>query len=298
MIWYAARIVAGGVVALIAAAIIIYFCLELPLDLAGHAADPGATAGKFATWLIALFTGNLGVSPSASGPIGVIVAGRLAVTLPLIGLGLLVAALSGGALGYGATRRARTLDRGVSAISTLFAAVPNFWLGMLFVIVFAVTLHWLPPGGFVPWTSSLLLALQSLILPALTLGLPVGAMLALRVRDAIVAAQAAPSIRAAQMRGMKTAEAFRAHGIRHVVLAVLDAAAPAAMSLAAGSVIVETVFYLPGLGRLMLDGAAARDVAVVSSAALVLMSISVVLFAALRLAAGWLDPRISQWAAA
>jgi peptide/nickel transport system permease protein len=298
MIWYTARIVGGAVVALVAATLIVFLCLDVPVDMARHAADPGATAGRFAAWIIGLVTGNLGVSTSAAAPVGLIIGSRLAVTLPLIGLAVLVAALSAGALGYGATRRVGLLDRALSALSALLAIVPNFWLGMLLSTVFAVSLHWLPSGGFVPWTSSLPLALQSLILPALALGLPVGAMLSLRVRDAIVGAHNAPYIRAAQLRGMSARAAFRAHGIRHAVLAILEAAAPAAMSLAIGSVIVETVFYLPGLGRLMLDGAAARDVPLVSSSLVVLMTISAVLFLMLRLAAGWLDPRISQRAPA
>jgi len=100
------------------------------------------------------------------------------------------------------------------------------------------------------------------------------------------------------MQGQTPAEIFRTHGRRHVAIAALAAAGSAALSLATGSVIVETVFYLPGLGRLMLDAAVVHDAPLVKSAVLTLMIISVVLAVALRLVAGWADPRISQRAAA
>jgi len=298
MLWHALKVIAGGLVALIAAALIVFLCLDTPADWSATTSDPAGAASRFAIWLFGHFTGNLGVSSSASAPVGALIAGRLAVTLPLIGLGLVVTALSAAALGYAATRGMPWLDRGMAALSRLLGLIPGFWLGMLLVMLFALTLHWLPNGGFVPWTSNLPLALVSLVMPALTLGLPVGALLALRIRDAIVEARGAPYVTVARLRGMTPAAAFRAHGVRHVVLALLSAAGPLAMSLAAGSVIVETVFYLPGLGRLMLDAVAARDATVVKSAILVLMTISVALYIALRLATGWADPRISHRAPA
>jgi len=297
MIWHAVKVVAGGLLALVAAALIVFLCLATPAEWARTMSDPAGAAGRFVVWFFGHLTGNLGLS-AASAPVGELIAGRLSVTLPLIGLGLIVATLSGAALGYGATRGIRWLDRGTAALTRLIDLIPGFWLGMLLVLLFALTLHWLPNGGFVPWTSNLTLALVSLILPALTLGLPLGAILALRIRDAVMRTRNAPHVSAARLRGMTPAAAFRAYGVRHVILALLDTAGPLAMSLAAGSVIVETVFYLPGLGRLMLDAVAAHDAAIVKSAVLVLMTIFVALSIALRLARGWADPRISHRAPA
>ena len=297
MIWFAARTILGGIFALLAAALIAFLCLDVPPAGSSKAFDFGATAARFIGWLAGLFSGSFGLSAQAA-PVGTLIGGRLAVTLPLIALAVLFAAFVSAAIGYGTTRRAPILERGLRTLAQLLGALPNFWLGMLLVILFAVTLRWLPASGFVPWTSNAPLALASLILPALSLGLPLGAMLGLAISSEVALARNAPPIRAALARGMSAEDAFRAHGVRAAALGVLAAAVPLVLTLAAGSVVIETVFSLPGLGRLMLDGAASRDVVVVRSAILVLTAVSAVLFVLLRLAAGWADPRISRRAPA
>ena len=228
--------------------------------------------------------GNLG-----SAPIGA----ALAVTLPLILIALILSAALGAGLGIWAARRPGSLvDRALGALLRIGGAVPSFWLGTLLVLLFSATLRWLPAGGFVPWQVNPLVALSSLILPALALALPQAARLGSMVRRALVDAQTAPYLVAAEARGLTADAAMRRHGLRNALLAVLGALGPQVTTLIAGALVVENVFYLSGLGRLLFDAVAARDLGSVRAAALVLIVLLAGAALMVKLGAGWADPRV------
>ena len=230
--------------------------------------------------------GNLDLG---SAPIGA----ALAVTLPLILIALILSAALGVGLGIWAARRPGSLvDRALGALLRIGDAVPSLWLGTLLVLLFSATLRWLPAGGFVPWQVNPLVALTSLILPALALALPQAARLGSMVRRALVDAQTAPYLVAAEARGMTADAAMRRHGLRNALLAVLGALGPQITTLIAGALVVENVFYLSGLGRLLFDAVAARDLASVRAAALVLIVLLAGAVLVARLGAGWADPRV------
>lgn len=186
---------------------------------------------------------------------------RLAITVPLVILALLVAAAVGLPIGYAAARIGSWLDVALRSLATLGASLAPIWLAMLLVLLFAATLQWLQPGGFVPWQQNPVGALASLVLPALALGLPLGAETALRMREALAAALADPALRLADDMGLSRSEAIRAHAVRP---ALADLAARMAIPLALlvpASLVIENVFYLPGLGRLIFSALGAGDMA-------------------------------------
>jgi peptide/nickel transport system permease protein len=283
MTWFVTRTVLGHVGALLVALLIVF---------AFTAIGDGARL-SLGDWLGRLLVGDFGFSVSQNAPAAQLLAGGLAVTLPLVAFAAILAALIGVPAGLAAARRpASTAGRAVGVAVRLGRIVPEFWLGMLLVLVFATTLRWLPPGGFLPWQGSPLGALRSLLLPTLALGLPHAALLAGSVRDALADARRSPAVRGARARGLPLEEAVRRHGVRAAVLGLLGPVGHRLAEIVAGALVVETVFYLPGLGRLSFDAVVAHD-SVLVRAVLVVVILAIVLMAlATALSAAWLDPRL------
>ena len=292
MIWFAAKKLLGLVVTLVAATAIVFAVLEL---LPGGAPDQPALE-RFLRWLAGMLIGDFGTSASLGGPIGSLIAGRLAVTLPLVVLAALLAVLIGGLVGLGAARRPHSVwAKAVMASARLSAAIPDFWLGMLLVLLFSLTLRWLPQGGFVPWQENPFGAIESLILPALAVAVPLGALLARTVHSAVAGAQGSEFVRAAQARGLTRREAMQRHGLRSAALDVLSRAGPPFGLLIVAAVVVENVFYLPGLGRLVLDAVGARDVLLVRGGIAVLIFAVAGTMFLIDLLEAWVDPRLRAW---
>ena len=288
MLWFALRKLAAFAATVLITAWLIYAVL---------AASPGAPQAGFFGWLMHAVTGDFGVSSSTSQPIGDLIGGRLAVTVPLALLAMLAAAIVGLGVGYlAALRPGRWSDKALTALAEIGIATPNFWLGMVLVLAFAMGLHWLPPGGFVPWQDNVGGAIVSLILPALALGLPAAAALAIVTRDALAAARSAAYAVAAQARGLTAHEAFATHGLRTALLPVLQALATQCTGIIAGTVVVENVFYVPGLGRLILDALATHDLAIVGGGLLVLILLMSGTLFLLQLGLAWADPRLRSGA--
>lgn len=257
-------------------------------------AAPGAPplAAGFAGWLGHILIGDFGTSASTGGPIGGLIAARLAVTIPLALVALLLAGLIGAGLGTLAALRPRGWgDRFVMAIAGVGVAAPNFWVGMMLVLVFAGGLHLLPSGGFVPWQQNAAGALLSLLLPALALAVPAGCALAVIVRDAAVEVRESAFVLADRASGMTEVEALRRDGLRTAGLTVLRRIVPHANAIILGTVIVENVFYLPGLGRLILDAVTARDQALIGGGLVVLVLLASGMTFLMQVGFAWADPR-------
>jgi peptide/nickel transport system permease protein len=248
---------------------------------------------RFLRWLGGMATGDFGISYAQSQPVGGLIAGRLAVTLPLTFIAMVLSMAIGLPIGILAARRRGSIaDTGLMVLAQLGVAVPNFWFGMLLVLLFSVTLHWLPPGGFVPWADNPAGALNSLILPSIALALPQAAILARVMRTALVDVQGSDFIRAARARGLTMSEAVWRHGVRNALLPVLTILGLQFAFLVAGTVIVENVFYLPGLGRLIFDAINARDLVLVRGAIIILvLAVTGTMFMT-DLLYGWADPRL------
>lgn len=288
MIGFVLKRVAGLAVTLLLAAFLAFLALDL--------VPTGAQAPfweRFAGWIGGALLGDFGVS--ANGPIGALIADRLMVTAPLAALAMLFALAIGLPLGMlAAEKPGSLLDRLASAGTLLFIGLPAFWLGMLLVLVFSAALHWLPSGGFVPWAQNPSGALASLVLPTVTLALPTAALLARSARDAMIKVRAADFIRTARLKGLTPRRALLTHGLRNAALPVLALLGPLAAALVASTVAVENVFYLPGLGRLMLSALAEGDPRVTRGALLALIALITVALLATDLLRSWADPRLRR----
>lgn len=311
MIWFISKKLLGLLATLFVAAAIIFFALDvLPGDPArfilGINATPDSIAAlqqqlgldrsppeRFFGWLGSMLKGDFGISTAQGESVGAMIAGRLGVTLPLAFLAMLLAAAIGIGTGYLAGQRRGSLaDRVIMALARFGKALPNFWLGMLLVLLFALLLRWLPPAGFVPWNVNPGAALASLILPALALALPQAAMLAYATRNTLTEVEQSDYFRVARAKGLTTREALRRHGLRNAALPLLSLLGRQFASLVAATVIVENVFYLPGLGRLIFDALTTNDLIVIRAALIVLLLAMAGTTFLLHLATAWADPRL------
>jgi len=298
------------VATLLAAAAVVFLTLDvLPGDPAavvlGTGARPDTLAAlraqmgldqpllwRFATWLGRLATGDLGRSVTYGTPVAQLIAQRIAVTAPLALAASALATVVGLPLGVlAAARRGRVADRAIRAASQVGLAVPNFWLGLLLVLLFSGYLGWLPAGGFGGWSNPLA-AGRALLLPAVALALPQAAVLARVARGATLETLQADYVRTARARGLSRSAALWRHSVPNALGPILTIWGLQLAFLLAGAVIVENVFSLPGLGRLLFQSLTARDLVVVEDLVLLLVAVVVVVNAvidALQLA---LDPRL------
>jgi peptide/nickel transport system permease protein len=248
---------------------------------------------RWAGWAGGLLAGDLGTSFQWREPVAGLALERLAVTLPLTLLAMALAvALALPAAIAAATAKGGARDALVSGLAQLGVATPNFWLAVLLVLAFAVGLGWLPAGGFPGWEAGAGPALRALLLPALALALPQAAILTRVARAALIEALAMDHVRTARAKGLTARAALRRHALPVAAGPVIAILGLQAGFLLAGAIIVETVFGLPGLGRLLFQAVAARDLVVVQSLVLLLVAAVVALSFLADLAAAALDPRL------
>ncbi len=312
MLRYVLRQVIVMGASLLAASVLIFSVVELvPGDPAsfmlGTGAQPDTLAAlrqqmgldqplpvRYAAWLGAILQGDFGTSFTYKTPIAGMIGDRLQVSLPLAVLALMLAVAVAVPVGlYAALRRGRAGDGLAMAATHLGIALPNFWLAMLLVLVFAVRLQWLPAGGFPGWTDPAG-ALRSLALPATALALPQAAILARVLRSALIETMGQDYIRTARAKGLTAGQALRRHGFRNALIPVLTILGMQFSFLLAGAIIIENVFYLPGLGRMIFQAITQRDLIVVQSAVLVLVAAVIAVTFLVDLAYGAVDPRLRR----
>ncbi len=296
---------------LAAAAVLVFAILEiLPGDPAaamlGVSATPETVAAlrvelgldrpphvRLLTWLVGLFSGDLGISYTYRVPISGLIAERITVTFPLAVMALMLAASIGIIVGSFAASRAHTrADALVMAVSQLGLAVPNFWFGILFVLVFAVTLGWLPAGGFPGWGAGAQAAFQALVLPAFALALPQAAILARLTRSAMLEALAEDYIRTARAKGLSRGQALRRHALRNALTPVMTMLGLQFSYLLTSTIILENVFALPGIGRLLIQAIGGHDLILIKNLVLLFVGAAITLSAIVDIAYGIADPRL------
>ena len=317
MIVFALRRFVGFAVTLLVAALVIFVVLDLlPGDPAqfmlGLNATPESVARlrtqmgldvpapeRFAGWIWGMLHGDFGMSYTQRAPVGALIWGRLGVTVPLSLLAMGLSMLIGLPLGIlAARRRGKALDTAIMVLAQTGIAIPGFWLGMLLALVFAVQLRWLPPGGFTPWHEDAGAALRSLTLPSLALALPQASILARVMRTALVDVTGQDFIRTARAKGLTMGEAVWRHGVRNALLPVLTILGLQFAFLISGTIIVENVFYLPGLGRLIYTAISQRDLILVRGATIILIIAVTLTMLVTDLAYGLVDPRLREGAGA
>ena len=248
---------------------------------------------RYLAWMLGLVRGDFGISLISKQPVAPELEGRLLVSAPLALFAMLIAVAVSVPLGIVAGVRHRALSGSIiSALSLGGIAIPAFWAGLLLVTVFAVQLHLLPAGNFTPWEESPLAALRSLLLPAISLGLVQGAVLTRYVRSAVIEVQREDYIRTARSKGLTRGQALRRHGLKNAAIPVVTVLGLQLTSLIVGAVVIENVFYLPGLGRMLLDGVRNRDLIVIQDLVLLLTATVLLVNFATDLSYRLLDPRI------
>jgi peptide/nickel transport system permease protein len=300
-----------ALVTLVVASVVVFAVMEvLPGDPAlimlGMNATPEALAAmreqmgigdpvvlRYVSWATGLLAGDFGRSFTYASPVADLIGERLAVSLPLAAIALALSTAIAIPVGiFAAARRGRAGDTISMAVAQLGVALPNFWFALLLVYLFAVGLRMFPAGGFPGWSSGWWPALNALILPAVALALPQAAILARVTRSAMLEVLGEDYIRTARAKGLPRRTVLWRHALRNAMIPVLTILGLQFSFLLAGTIIIENVFYLPGLGRLIFQAIAQRDLIVVEGVIMLLVVAVVAVNLIVDLCYAVVDPRL------
>lgn len=253
----------------------------------------GSYITRYLGWIGGLLSGDFGTSYTYRVPVAELVAARMWVSLPLTIYALILSTAIAIPVGIiAATRRGSRADYGIMAGTQLGIAVPNFWFAMLLVLIFAIKLGWFQAGGFPGWETGLWAGLKALTLPALALALPQASILARVMRSSLLETLDQDYIRTARAKGLTRAQAVRGHALRNALIPVMTILGLQFSFLLAGAIIIENVFFLPGLGRLIFQGITQRDLIVVESVVMLLVFAVITVTFLVDLAYAAIDPRL------
>ncbi|GAA2329227.1 ABC transporter permease [Streptomyces violaceusniger] len=226
---------------------------------------------QYLHWIHGLLTFDPGNSYISQAPIGPQLADRLQVTLWLVGTGMVIACVLALPMGtLMAVRHRKPSGLVLSALSQVGVAIPAFLAGILLITVFAVGLGWLPANGWTPPVQDPVLFLKQLLMPALSLGIVQAAVLTRYVRSAVLDVLREDYLRTARAKGLRPTRALLRHGLRNAAVPVVTVLALQLATLLVGSVVIERVFVIPGLGSLLLDSVANRDLIVVQDVVMII----------------------------
>lgn len=248
---------------------------------------------RYGRWVEGLLTGDLGTSVSYDVPVADLIAERLAVTAPLALMAMLLTTVIALALGiYAASHHDQAGDVGVMAASQLGIAIPNFWFAILLILVFAVKLQWFSAGGFSGWADDPWQAFKALVLPAVALAVVQAAILARITRSAVLDVLREDFVRTARAKGLSRRQVLWRHVLRNAFVPVLTVMGLQFASLLTGTVVIENVFSLPGLGRLIFQAISNRDILVVQNVVMLLAASVIVINFVVDVLYAVIDPRL------
>ena len=248
---------------------------------------------RYLNWLGEVLQGNLGRSYTYDTPVQELLLNRVELSLPLALLAILLSTGIAIPLGvFAASRHRKVADTGIMGFAQLGVAVPNFWFAILLILLFSVKLGWFSAGGFAGWDAGWIPAFKSLILPAVALALPQAAILARVTRSSVLETVQEDYIRTARAKGLSRSQALWRHAVRNALIPVVTILGLQLSFLLAGTIIIENVFYLPGVGRLLFQAIAQRDLMVVKNLVLVLAATVVLINFLVDLLYAVLDPRL------
>ena len=250
-------------------------------------------AVQYVDWLARAARGDLGTSIQYDVPVGRLILSRLPVTLPLALMAAAIMVAVALPLGvYAATRQRRAGDYAAMLVSQLGIAVPAFWSGLLLILLFSVRLGWFRSGGFEGWSAGVVTGIKALLLPAIALGAFQAAVLVRATRSAVLDVLREDYVRTARAKGVAEGRVVARHALRNAMIPIVTVMGIQLGQLIAGAIVLESVFALPGLGRLALVAIGARDLPVVQGVTLFVAASIVFINFAVDLAYAALDPRI------
>ncbi len=248
---------------------------------------------RYLNWVGGMLVGDFGRSFTYSAPVIDLIAERAVVSLPLALVALVLSTAIAIPVGiFAAARRGQVGDTVSMGAAQVGVAVPNFWFALMLVYVFAVWLRLVPAGGFPGWGSGLWPGLKALILPAVALALPQAAILARVTRSAMLEVLGEDYIRTARAKGMPRRYVLWRHALRNAMIPVLTILGLQFAFLLAGTIIIENVFYLPGLGRLVFQAISQRDLIVVEGVVMLLVASVILINLLVDICYAVVDPRL------
>jgi peptide/nickel transport system permease protein len=311
MLRYVYKRVGSLIATLVVASLVVFILIEVvPGDPAsymlGMNAQPDTIAAlkselgldqskpaRYFSWVTGMLKGDFGQSYTYRTPVAGMISDRLWISLPLAIYALVLSIVIAFPAGiWAASRRGGIADTTVMGFTQLGIAIPNFWFAMLLVLFFAIKLRWFSAGGFVGWDSGFFAALKSLTLPAVALALPQAAILTRVMRSSLLDVLGEDFMRTARAKGLSRRQALLRHALRNAMIPVLTIIGLQFSFLIAGAIIIENVFFLPGLGRLIFQSIAQRDLIVVESVVMLLVFAVVMVTFLVDLAYAWVDPRL------
>lgn len=313
MLGYISKRLISLTASLIVASILIFIVIEIiPGDPAafmlGINADPDAVEAlreqlglnaslisRYFSWVTGLLQGEFGISYTYRVPVSELIADRIVISLPLTFYALVLSTLIAFPAGiYAASKRNSFGDVSVMGFTQLGVAIPNFWFAMLLVLVFSINLRWFSAGGFPGWDQGFFPAMKALTLPAIALALPQASILARVMRSSLLDTLSEDYIRTASAKGLNRRQALWRHALRNALIPVLTIIGLQFSFLLAGGIIIENVFYLPGLGRLVFQGITQRDLIVVRSVVILLVFAVIAVTFLVDIAYAIADPRLRE----
>ena len=311
MLTYVTKRLGSLCLSLIVASLVIFACIEIvPGDPAsfmlGINAQPDtiqalrvelgldqSLAQRYLGWVGGLLSGDMGTSYTYRTPVSDIVSDRLQVSLPLALYALMLTVVVAFPVGIlAAARRGSVTDITVMGATQLGVAIPNFWFAILMVILFAINLRWFSAGGFPGWDAGIFPAIKALTLPAIALALPQASILARVMRSSLLDTLSEDYMRTARAKGLTRRQVLWRHALRNAMIPVLTIIGLQFSFLLAGAIIIENVFFLPGLGRLVFQAITQRDLIVVESVVMLLVFAVILLNFFVDIAYAWVDPRL------
>ena len=299
------------VATLIGASIVVFLVLEiLPGDAAlimmGPDAAPEAVRAlayklgldrppleRYFAWISGLLTGDLGLSYTYSSPVSELIWERLAVTVPLALMAMALTTVLALCVGiYAASNHNKIGDVGLMGLTQVGIAIPNFWFAILLILLFSVHLQWFSAGGFEGWDEGVFEGFKSLLLPALSLAVVQAAILARITRSAVLEVFREDFVRTARAKGLSKRATVWGHVLRNAMIPVITVMGLQFAELLAGTIVVENVFYLPGLGRLIFQSISNRDLIVVRNCVMLLATMVVVVNFVVDVLYAVIDPRV------
>lgn len=311
MKWYALRKLGISLLTLVIASMVVFVGVRaLPGDTAqamsAETSDPKVLAAirleygldkpvpvQYVEWIGHALRGDLGRSAQTGLSVSAVLGQRIPVTLELAALSLLIALLVGLPLGIMAAVRQNSFMDHVSTTGSLLGlSVPHFWLGILFILAFAVNLNWLPASGFVPFSESPSGNLARMVMPATVLGIGLAAVVMRQMRSAMLESLGADYIRTARAKGVSERSVVGLHALRNSLTTVVTVVGLQLGALISGVVITEQIFVIRGLGKLTLDSVFSRDYAGLQGVVLLTATGYIVVNLLVDLSYSLLNPRV------
>ena len=311
MIRYAITRLISLCLSLVVASLVIFAVIELipgdpaafmlglnaaPDTVAALREELGLTANpatRYLEWVAGMLRGDFGKSYTYRVPVSELVAARITVSLPLALYALALSTAIAFPVGMiAASRRGGVADIGIMGAVQFGIAVPNFWFAILLVLIFSIGLRWFSAGGFPGWEHGLYAGIKALTLPAVALALPQASILARVMRSALIETLSQDYIRTARAKGLTNRQAVIRHALRNALIPVLTIIGLQFSFLLAGAIIIENVFFLPGLGRLIFQGITQRDLVIVESVVMLLVFAVIVVNFVVDIAYAAVDPRL------